>query len=223
MTAIEITCPGCQKRLRVPRFVPGKMVRCPYCQETHLPEVIETAEPVSEVLHLTEENTALTAAESWQMRTPEKQTFGPVDKRELDEWVREGRITGDCHLLRPGSNAWEWATSIYPHLASVPTGPAGYATAPPASYGMAMSTAAMPRAPKSRLTAFFLALFLGALGLHRFYLGHNNIGLIQLIIFCSSFVTCFSFVVSLIWGWVDAVLILVGAVDRDGDGWPISW
>ena len=36
---------------------------------------------------------------------------------------------------------------------------------------------------KSQLTAFFLCLFLGAVGIHRFYLGYTLIGLLQLLAF----------------------------------------
>ena len=44
---------------------------------------------------------------------------------------------------------------------------------------------------KSKLAAGLLGIFLGALGIHRFYLGYNAIGVIQLILGLPlGFLTC---------------------------------
>lgn len=221
MTALELDCPVCHKRLRVPRYVPGKQVRCPYCQETHLPAVDK---PAADVLVLDETNTMPPPNDAWQMKTPEGQTYGPASKADLDEWLREGRITGDCQILRPGQNAWEWATAIYPQLAAVPTGPARYSPNPYSSptaaptHGLAMSTTAFyPRTPKSRLTAILLAIPpLSFFGIHRFYLGYHSIGIAQLVL------TLFFPCVSIIWGLCDFLFLLIGTLDRDQEGWPLS-
>ena len=60
---------------------------------------------------------------------------------------------------------------------------------------------------KSRLAALLLCFFLGALGVHRFYVGKIGTGILQL-------VTCGGFG---IWALIDLILILVGAFkDKEG-------
>lgn len=72
--------------------------------------------------------------------------------------------------------------------------------------------------PKSRLVAGILGIFLGALGLHRFYLGYVEIGIVQLAL---NFL-CLS-VVSAIWGFVEGVLILCGvSITTDSKGIPLE-
>lgn len=67
---------------------------------------------------------------------------------------------------------------------------------------------------KSRFVAGMLQLFLGFLGVGRFYLGYKKIGLLQLI---TSVLTVG--VVGWIWGFADGIMILNGSpvVDALGD------
>ncbi len=44
------------------------------------------------------------------------ETYGPVDKAELDQWVGEGRITEQTQILLEGSEQWKWAPEIFPQL-----------------------------------------------------------------------------------------------------------
>jgi hypothetical protein len=60
------------------------------------------------------------------MKTPEGQTFGPVDRIDLDKWLGEGRIAADCDL-REETGGWMPAERVYPLLAPRPIG--GYGTA----------------------------------------------------------------------------------------------
>jgi hypothetical protein len=65
-----------------------------------------------------------------------------------------------------------------------------------------------PLSDKSKLVAGLLQLFLGTLGIGRFYLGYTGLGVAMLLL---SWLTCG------IWPLVDAILILVGKVpDSDG-------
>lgn len=66
---------------------------------------------------------------------------------------------------------------------------------------------------KSRLLAFLLAFFFGALGIHRFYLGKTGSGIFMFILTLSG---VFLFI-SLIWALIDSLVILCGAsYDKTG-------
>ena len=60
---------------------------------------------------------------------------------------------------------------------------------------------------KSKLTAILLCLFLGSLGIHRFYLGYTLIGVIQLLTFGGF----------LIWAIVDFIRLIIGSL-KDSEG-----
>jgi TM2 domain-containing membrane protein YozV len=77
-------------------------------------------------------------------------------------------------------------------------------------------------ANKSKLTAGLLALFLGGLGIHRFYLGHNGIGVTQLLLCLAGWLTCgLTTAVVLIWSLIDAILIFTGSISTDAQGHPL--
>jgi len=80
---------------------------------------------------------------------------------------------------------------------------------------------AAPAGPlKSKLAAGLLGIFLGAFGVHRFYLGYNALGTVMLLI---TLVTCFwGAIVTGIWGVVEGILILVGVLDHDAFGRPLQ-
>ena len=59
---------------------------------------------------------------------------------------------------------------------------------------------------KSQLTAFLLALLIGVLGIHRFYLGYTGIGIIQLLTLGGLG----------IWAFIDMILILTGDLKPKG-------
>lgn len=69
---------------------------------------------------------------------------------------------------------------------------------------------------KSRLIAGILGIFLGGLGIHRFYLGYTTIGVIQIV------VTIFTCGLGALWGFIEGILILVGNMNNDFDGRPLK-
>mgnify|MGYP000908978410 FL=1 len=73
---------------------------------------------------------------------------------------------------------------------------AGYGAYPPANLD--------PYA-KSKMVAGLRGIFLGVLGIHRFYLGFNQIGVIMIIV---TVLTCG---LGAIWGLVEGILYLVGS------------
>lgn len=69
---------------------------------------------------------------------------------------------------------------------------------------------------KSRIIAGILGLLLGWIGVHRFYLGFYKIGLFQIAL------TAVTLGAGAVWGLVDAMLILSGNIDRDGQNRPLK-
>jgi len=73
---------------------------------------------------------------------------------------------------------------------------------------------------KSKLTAGLLGIFLGAFGVHNFYLGNTGKAVAQLLI---TLLSCFTLgVVSEIWGLVEGIMILTGKIDKDAKGNPLK-
>lgn len=84
---------------------------------------------------------------------------------------------------------------------------------PHQGYGVAGS----PVSDKSKIAAALLAFFLGTLGVHNFYLGHNSRGAIQLALTVFGWITAiflvgFFLIIGVsIWAFIEFILILVGS------------
>jgi len=101
--------------------------------------------------------------------------------------------------------------------------------------GAQLTPAAMQAAPadptvKSKMVAGVLAIVLGCFGIHRFYLGYNNIGIIQAVMGAVGLVllpfTCgISGILLLgaaVWGLIDGIMIFTGSINRDAAGKPLK-
>jgi TM2 domain-containing membrane protein YozV len=75
---------------------------------------------------------------------------------------------------------------------------------------------APPKAVKYKYVAAFLALFLGFTGLHRFYLGFYKLGFAQLAL------TAVTVGYGALWGFVEAVLLFAGHINKDAKGRPLK-
>ena len=75
-------------------------------------------------------------------------------------------------------------------------------------------------APKQWIVAVLLAFFLGALGIHNFYLGYTGKGIIQLILT----ITVICAPVSAIWAFIEFIMILArsGGYATDAQGQPLQ-
>lgn len=79
----------------------------------------------------------------------------------------------------------------------------------------------VPHAPlKSKMAAGLLGIFLGAFGVHNFYLGYTTKAVIQL---CLTILSCgILSPASGIWGFIEGILILSGSISVDGNGMPLG-
>lgn len=100
----------------------------------------------------------------------------------------------------------------------------GAATVPGAAVctqcGVALAQPVPQGAQKSKMAAGLLGIFLGAFGVHNFYLGYTGKAVAQLLI---SVLSCgFLAVASEIWGLVEGIQILTGSIDKDAKGVPLK-
>jgi TM2 domain-containing membrane protein YozV len=75
-------------------------------------------------------------------------------------------------------------------------------------------------AVKIRYLAVFLSFFFGWMGAQRFYLGYYRIGVIQCIV-SGVLLAAGMMGYALLWGFVEALLIFGGHIDRDAQGRPL--
>ena len=77
--------------------------------------------------------------------------------------------------------------------------------------------------PKSKIGAGLLAIFLGYLGVHNFYLGYTSKGIAQLLLTLVGWIACgLGPVAASIWGLIEGILILTGSINKDANGIPLQ-
>lgn len=77
-------------------------------------------------------------------------------------------------------------------------------------------------APKSKICAGLLGIFLGVFGVHNFYLGYTGKGVAQLLLTLVAWIFCFiGPMVASIWGLIEGIMILSGSIDKDANGNPL--
>lgn len=87
----------------------------------------------------------------------------------------------------------------------------------PNQQGQVFQTAATSGvAQKSKMAAGLLGIFLGAWGVHNFYLGYTGKAVAQLVL------TIFTCGIAGIWGFIEGILILTGSINTDGQGNPLG-
>jgi len=85
------------------------------------------------------------------------------------------------------------------------------------------AAAALDPNAKSKLAAGLLGIFLGALGIHNFYLGNTNKAVTQLLLgTVGAIVFGLGPIVSGIWGLVEGIYILTGKISTDAEGRPLK-
>lgn len=96
----------------------------------------------------------------------------------------------------------------------------GYANSYPSNYPAPYAGGyPVPASPYSKTTAGLFGIFLGGLGVHRFYLGYSAIGIAQLVLFLLGIFTFFiTTVIAGLWGFIEGVLILADQIPTDAQG-----
>lgn len=83
---------------------------------------------------------------------------------------------------------------------------------------------------KSKMAAGLLGIFLGGWGAHNFYLGYTSKAVVQLVLtLISILLMCCTFGISgiiaigiAIWGLVEGIMILTGAINTDANGFSLK-
>lgn len=123
----------------------------------------------------------------------------------------------------PGYEQWwdgtGWTEHTRPATALFP--PPTAATYPGA-YGFAGEPITYARAPKSRVAAGLLALFLGGLGIHNFYLGFTSKGLTQLLVMLFAGWLILPAIAIGIWALVECIMIFARSINYDAFGVPLA-
>ena len=115
-------------------------------------------------------------------------------------------------------------SSVPPPPAAAAPPPPSAAYQPPPAYQQPMAAGGVPAVGpdgtplKSKMVAGLLGIFLGGFGVHNFYLGNTNKGIIQIVV---TLVTCG---IGAIWGTIEGILILVGnqGFSTDAQGRPLT-
>jgi hypothetical protein len=124
--------------------------------------------------------------------------YGPIEADTVAAWIREGRVGKPSLSFKTGEAQWipmsarEEFAAAFNEVATRPPTPAA---------------APIPPGRREWLVALLLSIFLGVLGVDRFYLGHTGLGIAKLLTGggCG------------IWYIVDIILIATGSL-RDVNG-----
>lgn len=128
--------------------------------------------------------------------------YGPVSADQLRFWIAANRANGQTMAQAEGGTEWR-PLSQFAEFSSVLT---QSVLPPPIPAGEEL---------RSKLAAGLFGIFLGGLGVHRFYLGYIAIGFAQIIL-----TLCFG--IGIIWGFIEGILILTGSViTTDAEGRPL--
>ena len=152
--------------------------------------------------------------------------YGPVEMTTLVQWAREGRVVARTTVMDHTTGRRFLAcdvaelAAVFSRSSVVAPPSSGH---PPSPLQQHPPQSAIPvivsldslEPRRSRTLAGILGIFFGAFGIHRFYLGYTGVGTLMLVI---TLFTCgFGAVLTGIWGLIEGILCLVGAM-TDADG-----
>jgi len=130
--------------------------------------------------------------------------YGPISIEQVRQWIAEGRANAQTLAQVDGAADWKPLGTFSEFAGGFPP-----PTTPPTIQEIDLR--------KSKIVAGLLGIFVGGLGIHRFYLGYIGIAVAQII------VTICTFGIGALWGFIEGILILVGtAITTDADGRPLK-
>jgi len=126
--------------------------------------------------------------------------YGPIDEATLGAWIREGRAGLQSLSFKTGETEWS-------PMGSRPEFAAAFAELSARAPAVAAASVPALTGRKEWLVALLLSIFLGVLGVDRFYLGHVGLGIAKLLTGggCG------------IWYIIDIILIATGSL-KDSQG-----
>ena len=68
------------------------------------------------------------------------------------------------------------------------------------------------------MVAGLLAIFVGGLGIHNFYLGYTQRGLVQLLLSTIGSLVFVGPIISWLWALIEAIQIFTGEINKDANG-----
>lgn len=74
---------------------------------------------------------------------------------------------------------------------------------------------------KSKIAAGIIAILIGSLGIHNFYLGYHMKGIIQLLLTVVGWIIIVGPIIAGIWALVEGIMILTGSINVDAQGNPL--
>lgn len=124
---IEVKCPQCSRKFRIPDKYSGKRVKCPGCQgaiavPSSGPKSPAPAIPKGAGREEQPGRPAPAKQPQWYMQTEDGEQYGPVGKEELQGWIAEGRIDASCQVLQDGWDQWKWAEDVFPQIGPAASG-----------------------------------------------------------------------------------------------------
>ena len=148
------------------------------------------------------------------MTTPDPQAtpFQPEDAAEAPAFPQASTPGYDEATATPGATTYGTAYDANQQAAYA----AGQQAYGQPAYGQPFAA----DAPKQWIVALLLAFFLGALGIHNFYLGYTTKGIIQLILT----ITVIGAPIAAIWAFIEFIMIIAraGSYAYDAQGQPLQ-
>jgi TM2 domain-containing membrane protein YozV len=83
------------------------------------------------------------------------------------------------------------------------------------------TTSSVASEPKQRVVAGILALLVGGLGIHNFYLGYTDKAVIQLLLSTVGWFVGIGPIIAGVWGFIEGIQILTGDIKFDSKGQPL--
>ncbi|MDY0210970.1 MAG: TM2 domain-containing protein [Acholeplasma sp.] len=71
---------------------------------------------------------------------------------------------------------------------------------------------------KSKLAAGLLAILVGSLGIHNFYLGFKEKAIVQLLLTVVGWIVIVGPIISGVWALIEGIMIFTGSIDTDASG-----